>query len=124
MLSVQDFIKWLKVKGNVTLPVYPNSFPNTAKKECLMLEVNVGFPLKDGLYDTVVSVTARAENHQVAETNANTLKDLLSGLTDEQIGEAQVVKTRANMIIPFYEGEDDNNLKYYRVDFRALVNVG
>ncbi|MFG3611442.1 hypothetical protein [Rummeliibacillus stabekisii] len=126
-MSIQDFLEMIEQEG-INTSLYPNSFPastSTVNTDiCLMLQVNQGFALSSGLYDTVISITSRAPSHGLAEANAQDIQDRLKDRTDLYVGDSQIVRIKAEQVMPFYEGSDENKLKYYRVDLRALVNAG
>lgn len=112
------------IKSVVVDPVYPNGFPATAATKCLMVEVTQGFSRDGDLFDLDIGVYCRAATPAEAESMSQKCLNALAGKTDIDVNGVQIVRLAAQSPMPIYDGMDENNLYYYRVDYRALASYG
>lgn len=121
-MSIQDFITYLKSVG-ITENIYPLSFPSSAPKDCMILEVGQGFSSRGSVNELTLTITARSNHPKKAEELAQRVNTLLKDRTNEQVGQGNIILIKSQQLIPNYLGKDSEGNYYYMNNFRVLVDT-
>lgn len=120
-MSIQDFITFLKGLG-INTPIYPLAFPASSPEQSMIVEVGQGFSSRGSVAEIVLTVTVRAGHPKDAEAISQEVIDKLKDVTDEPLGDAQIVLIKSQQLLPNYLGKDADGKHYYMNNFRVLVN--
>lgn len=119
-MSIMDFIAFLKGLG-ITTPLFADAFPDGSPAESMTVELGNDFGSRGSVYNATLTITVRSDSKQMAESKSREVISLLKNLSDQEVGNAQIIMIKSQQIVPGYLGKDENNQHYYMNNFRVLV---
>lgn len=120
-VGIQGFIDLLKDQG-ITTDIYPLEFPAGAPKDAMLIETSQTFTNRGSVYDGTITVTVRANHPERAEQLAMDVNNKLHNLTDQTVGDLQIIMLKSLNPIPAYAGKGNGKEFYYMVNFQVLLS--
>lgn len=117
---MQDVLDWLK-SLNINTQLYPLAFPATSPVEAMIVEIG-GASNRGSVYDTTLTITVRAGHPSEAERLSLDVISKLNLLTNQEVGEYQLILIRTQSLIPQYLGKDAEGNHFYMNNFRVLIS--
>lgn len=119
-MSITDFVKWLKGLG-VTTEAYPLALPTTADDEAIVIHTGSGPSIGGDVQEVILTVQTRAKHPERSEQIAIDVYSLLNKLTNENIGNVQVIVVRPQERLPQFLGKDETYF-YFENNYTVLVS--
>lgn len=120
-MSIQEFKKLVERLG-VTTEVYPLALPSVAPDEAILLTTGAGTGLRADVQDLILTATVRAKHPGKAESIGTDLRKRLTNLTNETVGDSELIVVRPQERLPQYLGKDSNDYYYFEINFTVLVS--
>lgn len=125
MLSNIDVVRLIKShfadKGE-PLEVYPKAFPLDTADVSATVDVFSPSPMRNGLFNLIVSVNLRAKHPSVAESKINELNAFLEGLHGIDIGQTHLLYSKSLNPYPNYLGVRANGYHQYSAEYDFLLD--
>jgi len=119
-VSITEVTAFLKGLG-VTTPLYPYAFPASSPTEAMIVEVGQGANTRGSVIDITLTITVRAGHPSVGEKLGQEVINKLKDLTNQMVGDTQLIMIKSQQLMPSYLGQDVNNNHFYMLNFRALA---
>lgn len=120
-MSIKDIINFIKGLG-VTTPIYPLGFPASSPVEAMMVELGQGASYRGSVADITLTITGRAKHPQRSEKASQEVMDKLHLLTDQTVGDKQIILIKSQQIMPMFVGRDAEDNHYYMTNFKVLIS--
>lgn len=123
-MSIIELKQFLASLG-ITTVMYPLAFPADSPNvpaEAILIETGNSTPTAGDLEEFILSLTVRAEHPVRAEALSLDIISRLNRLTNQTVGDSQIVLIRSQQKIPQYAGKDENGRHYYTNNFRVLTD--
>lgn len=123
-MYVQELMNY--VSASVRYPIYPNSFPTSAKDDSIMVKLTGGGSADKytlGIRESSVQFLVKAKHPKQAEETANKIFKLLHGVRHREIGSTFIYSCTCNQSDPIFIGVDENQRQIYSLNFTCVTGV-
>lgn len=118
MTDVQDFIER---HLNEPIQVLPFSIPEFADDDCIRFDIGQGGSDIGDVSEIMITLDVRALDPDRSERIALHLNKKLHNLTNEKLGEYQVIVTKRRRVYPQYLGHDEKERHYFSADYLLML---
>lgn len=105
----------------VTERLFLLSFPEEAPDQSAMITAQPGALDGPQVGDLILTVFTRAPLEEDAELMAVNHRKLLTGVTNYNLPDTQIILIRSQGKVPRFAGKDEKGLIYYENNFRLLT---
>jgi len=118
MIDIKNFIENALDREIQVIPFKYNELSND---ECIRFEIGQGGSDRGDVYEVIITIDVRSKNPNNAEEIALMLNKNLHHITNEKIGEHELIVVNRRRVYPLYIGVDENERHYYTSDYSLLL---